>query len=230
MGVTFHDHDAGNPSNGKHYLVNVYYQNNHVFVVSMQVLNFAKFLAGCRRLLLSQLGVRTPRLIAHVRRAATAGSTTLCRLKTERQFRQVFGGASSSNRRNIYLSTPAAGGHLLHRKLVLTQPTPNKPVEAAAPNGLAKIESEAKFTRSLAGQMRLLDKAFRQLPAPASVSSGQLERRRKQYRSMLVAMRQNPARAGRWLSKMRRLHQHRARMLRILSIFDIFVGSLQKQV
>lgn len=93
------------------------------------------------------------------------------------------------------------------------------------------LEVEARRSRNLQSQLRLLNRAFQQITTPISKrahkrNSALYERRRRKFVAMLKIMRKRPQRAGAWLSKMRRQHADNVAILRILSILDIFVNNL----
>lgn len=93
------------------------------------------------------------------------------------------------------------------------------------------LEVEARRSRNLQSQLRLLNRAFKQITTPISKkakknNSALYERRRRKFVAMLKTMRQRPQRASAWLSKMRRQHADNVAILRILSILNIFVSNL----
>jgi len=99
------------------------------------------------------------------------------------------------------------------------------------------LEQEARRACNLQSQLRLLNRAFKQIMTPISKKMTTnkpapnkrtilYERRRKQFAAMLVTMRKRPYRACAWLDKMRSQHAGNARMLQILTILNIFVNNV----
>jgi len=93
------------------------------------------------------------------------------------------------------------------------------------------LEVEARRSCNLQSQLRLLNRAFKQITTPISkktkiTNSALYERRRRKFVAMLKTMRKRPQRASAWLSKMRHQHAGNVGILRIVSILSIFVNNL----
>jgi len=177
-------------------------------------------------------------------------TTTPYKISSDLEFRNVFGRGSCQGEtmvRNFVITCEVATGkdtgdalkkkETCKEKFSLNNKSTRKlDKEMRRDNvmqAFRKLEVEASRSRNLQSQLRLLNRAFKQIMSPkrknakTCKSSVVYERRRRQFAAMLVTMRKRPLRASAWVGKMQRQHAGNPRMSKILSILNIFVNNLQ---
>lgn len=170
---------------------------------------------------------------------------TPCKISSDIEFRNAFGKGYCQGEtivRNFVIATGKDTGHAL-KKLACKQKKPlnkkstrkpgNEMRRSSVMQAFCRLEAEASRSRNLQSQLRLLNRAFKQIMLPKRKKaqihkfSVLYERRRRQFAAMLVTMRKRPQRASEWVVKMQRQHAGNPRITKILSILKIFVNNLQ---
>jgi len=177
-------------------------------------------------------------------------TTTPYKISSDLEFRNVFGRGSCQGEtmvRNFVITCEVATekdtGDALKKKETYNEKFslnnkstrgPDKKMQRdTVMQAFRRLEVEASRSRNLQSQLRLLNRAFKQIMSPkrknAKICKSAVvyERRRRQFAAMLVTMRKRPLRASAWVGKMQRQHAENPRMSKILSILNIFVNNLQ---
>lgn len=177
-------------------------------------------------------------------------TTTPYKISSDVEFRNVFGRGSCQGEtivRNFVITCEVATekdtGDALKKKEKYKEKfslnnkstrEPDKKMQRdTVMQAFRRLEVEASRSRNLQSQLRLLNRAFKQIMSPkrkdakTCKSAMVYERRRRQFAAMLVTMRKRPLRASAWVGKMQRQHAENPRMSKILSILNIFVNNLQ---
>jgi len=177
-------------------------------------------------------------------------TTTPYKISSDVEFRNVFGRGSCQGEtmvRNFVITCEVATekdtGDALKKKETYNEKFslnnkstrgPDKKMQRdTVMQAFRRLEVEASRSRNLQSQLRLLNRAFKQIMSPkrknAKICKSAVvyERRRRQFAAMLVTMRKRPLRASAWVGKMQRQHAENPRMSKILSILNIFVNNLQ---
>ena len=214
------------------YRGNIIFQGKVVFAIALTKMDYQVFFTVCKKLLVSQLGM--------------AKDISLWCLDTsircDTTLRAAFGRGCTRGEtvcQNFVATCKVVSGQgkLLKQMKQVRQTHSKKQLARKDKKKQQKkctirlLEIEAKRSFSLQSQRRLLNLAFKKISSISKKGTTNkravlYERRRKQFVAMLVTMRKHPQRASVWLDKMRHQHAGNAKLLRILSCFDIFVNNL----
>jgi len=259
--VHFPNDDSHRPRPGpdqtvvQRYRGNIFFKGKLVFAICLQTVDYGQFLTACQKLLMIQFGIRQKislwRLdtisdwkittFSNSISACSDKATTLCKISSDVELRNAFGrGCSKTLVQNFVVKCEVGTDQLLSQKRVCRQDGSKKKIgcrqgkkvdRGNTTRAFCLLEVEARRSVNLQSQLRLLNRAFKQITTPISkkttaTNSVLYERRRRKFVAMLVTMRKRPERASAWLSKMRHQHAGNARMLPILSLLNIFVNNL----
>lgn len=231
------------PKTPERYRGNIIFQGKVVFAICLTKMDYRIFLTACQQLLFSQLGMtKEISLWCPDTSNYKIGCDTISdhiQISCDTTLRAAFGRGRTSGetvvQNFVVRCEVVAGQATLPKRMKQVRPTHSKKQLARKDktNKQKKctfqlLEIEARSSCNLQKQLRLVNRAFKQISSISKKGKKNKcavlhERRRKQFAAMLVTMRKHPQRASAWLDKMRHQHAGNAGMLRILSIFDIFV-------
>lgn len=238
------------------YRANIIFQGRIKFVICLNSLNYHQFIAACQQLLRSQLGITRQTALWYC--SISGPDPTRCKVKSDVDLRHVFAGGNRSGgetiiRNFVVVCEPSTSNQGKNANRSLCKQTSKKQTLKKSKKQTVKkqpctkklapktgktlglrafrlLELEAGRSRNLQTQLRLLNRAFKQiLPRTAkNTTAGKpsvvYERRRRQFATMLVTIQKRPQRASVWLRRMQHQHRGNVRMLRILSILHIFIN------
>lgn len=239
-----------NRSPAQQYRANIIFQGKLIFVICLMKLDSRKFLVACQQLLLSQRGITQgisllcldtipdTKSDCDVISAHTSINAASYKISSDIDLRAAFesgrrrGGTVVQNFTIVTNEDTNCPKQSYKNKIVKKQMARRPGKELGVGNAIRafhSLEKEASRSRNLQSQLRLLNRAFKQIMYERKRTnkfSVMYERRRRQFAAMLVTMRKRPHRASVWLRKMQRQHAGNTRMLQILSILNIFVNNL----
>lgn len=220
------------------YRANIIFQGKLIFAICLSTIDYHQFLVACQHLLLSRLGIMQEIKLWCLGTSANPSITTPYKISSHIEFRNTFGEARRSEgyvvRNFLITCEPAANPDPtpLHKRTLKQQTYKKHPTKGlkniSAGRAFRLLEIEASHSHSIQSQLRLLNRAFKEIMPPTSnnARAGKhlvlYERRRRQFVTMLMIMRNRPQRCSIWLNKMQRQHAGNVRMLQILSILHIF--------
>jgi len=239
-----------NRSPAQQYRANIIFQGKLIFVICLNKLDCRNFLVACQQLLLSQRGITQE--ISLLCLDTIPDTKTNCdvisehssinaasyKISSDIDLRAAFesgcrrGGTVEQNFSVVVTNKDANCAKQSYKNKILKKQMAHRPGKKLGVSNVIRafhsLEKEASRSRNLQSQLRVLNRAFKQIMYQKTRTNNpaMYERRRRQFAAMLVTMRKRPQRASAWLSKMQRQHAGNTRMLQILSILNIFVNNL----
>lgn len=241
-----------NRSPVQQYRANIIFQGKLIFVICLNNLDCRKFLVACQQLLLSQREITQEisllcldtipdtKTNSDVISEPSSINAASYKISSDIDLRAAFesgrrrAGTVVQNFTVVVTNKDANCPKQSYKNKILKKQMAHRPGKKLGVSNVIRafhlLEKEASRSRNLQSQLRVLNRAFKQIMTRTNKFSVIYERRRRQFAAMLVTMRKRPQRASAWLSKMQRQHAGNTRMLQILSILNIFVNNLVRKI